>query len=62
MTIVSEQQLIDWRRELHSWPELSGHEVETSARLRRWLQQADVRLLDYPLHTGVVAEVGQGAP
>lgn len=62
MTIVNEQQLIDWRRELHSWPELSGHEVETSARLRRWLQQADVRLLDYPLHTGVVAEVGQGAP
>nr|WP_211075128.1 amidohydrolase [Pantoea sp. Ap-870] len=54
--------MIDWRRELHSWPELSGHEVETSARLRRWLQQADVRLLDYPLHTGVVAEVGQGAP
>ncbi|QDY43860.1 amidohydrolase [Candidatus Pantoea soli] len=60
MTHESEQQLIDWRRELHSWPELSGQEVETTARLRRWLQQADIRLADYPLETGVVAEVGQG--
>ncbi|MCA1177995.1 MULTISPECIES: amidohydrolase [unclassified Pantoea] len=60
MTHTSEQQLIDWRRELHSWPELSGYEVETTARLRRWLQDAGLRLLDYPLETGLVVEVGQG--
>ncbi len=60
MTQFSEQQLISWRRELHSWPELSGHEVETSARLRRWLQDAGLRLLDYPLETGVIVEVGKG--
>lgn len=60
MTQVNEQQLIAWRRELHSWPELSGHEVETTARLRRWLQQAGLRVPDYPLETGLVAEVGQG--
>lgn len=60
MTQFSEHQLIDWRRELHSWPELSGREVETTARLRRWLQDAGLRLLDYPLETGVVVEVGRG--
>jgi amidohydrolase len=60
MTHFSEHQLIDWRRELHSWPELSGREVETTARLRRWLQDAGLRLLDYPLETGVVVEVGRG--
>ncbi len=62
MSHVSEQQLIDWRRELHSWPELSGHEVETTARLRRWLQEAGLHPLDYPLETGVVVEVGRGEP
>ncbi|WP_312465132.1 amidohydrolase, partial [Pantoea endophytica] len=60
MTQFSEHQLIDWRRELHSWPELSGREVETTARLRRWLQDAGLRLLDYPLETGVIVEVGHG--
>ncbi|MDF7649474.1 amidohydrolase [Erwiniaceae bacterium L1_54_3] len=60
MSHVSEQQLIDWRRELHSWPELSGHEVETTARLRRWLEEACLHPLDYPLETGVVVEVGRG--
>lgn len=53
-------QLIEWRRELHTWPELSGQEFATTARLRRWLQEAGIRLLDYPLETGVVAEIGQG--
>lgn len=54
------QQLIDWRRELHQFPELSGLEVETTARIRRWLENAGLRLLPYQLNTGVVAEVGQG--
>lgn len=31
------KQLIDWRRELHRHPELSGQEVDTTARLRQWL-------------------------
>lgn len=54
------QQLIDWRRELHSTPELSGQEVATTARLRNWLESAGLRLLPYDLATGIVAEVGQG--
>lgn len=55
-----DSQLIAWRRELHTWPELSGQEEATTARLRAWLQAADIALLDYPLKTGLVAEIGQG--
>ncbi|QZE29908.1 amidohydrolase [Pantoea ananatis] len=57
---LNEAQLIEWRRELHTWPELSGQEFATTARLRQWLQNAGIRLLDYPLETGVVAEIGSG--
>jgi amidohydrolase len=54
------EQLINWRRELHQNPELSGQEVATTTRIRHWLESAGLRLLPYPLATGVVAEVGQG--
>ncbi|WP_017346713.1 amidohydrolase [Pantoea sp. A4] len=55
-------QLINWRRELHTWPEISCKEVATTERIRSWLQQADIRLLDYAIETGVVAEIGHGEP
>lgn len=55
-------QLVDWRRTLHTWPELSNHEQATTARIREWLQAAGIRLLDYPIPTGVVAEIGHGEP
>ena len=54
------EQLIAWRRELHQNPELSGQEVETTARLRRWLSAAGITPLPYDLPTGVVAEIGTG--
>ncbi|WP_285162817.1 M20/M25/M40 family metallo-hydrolase, partial [Mycobacterium tuberculosis] len=38
----------------------SGHEEATTARLRAWLQAAEISLPDYPLNTGLVAEIGQG--
>ena len=53
-------RLIAWRRELHTWPELSGKELATTERIAGWLRQAGIRLLDYPLSTGVVAEIGSG--
>ncbi len=55
-------QLIEWRRELHTWPELSGKEFATTRRLREWLQNAGIRLLETALETGVVAEMGEGEP
>jgi len=53
-------QLIEWRRTLHTWPELSNQEQATTARIRAWLEEAKIRILDYPLATGVVAEIGEG--
>ncbi len=54
------EQLIAWRRELHQNPELSGQEVETTARLREWLTAAGIAPLPYNLQTGLVAEIGTG--
>ncbi|RED36397.1 M20 peptidase aminoacylase family protein [Paenibacillus sp. VMFN-D1] len=51
-------RLIEIRRELHRFPELSGEEHETTRRIRGWLSEAGIRILDLPLATGVVAEVG----
>lgn len=46
------EQLIAWRRELHQNPELSGQEVETTARLREWLTAAGIAPLPYDLRPG----------
>ena len=62
MSPISPEQAVAWRRELHQYPELSGEEFATTARITRWLQQAGIRLLPLGLKTGVVAELGQGAP
>ena len=53
-------QLINWRRTLHTWPELSNQEQATTARIGEWLAAAGIRILDYPIQTGVVAEIGYG--
>lgn len=54
------ETLVTWRRELHQFPELSNHEVQTTARITTWLNQAGIRLLPLDLKTGVVAQIGQG--
>ncbi|MDQ0920282.1 M20 peptidase aminoacylase family protein [Paenibacillus sp. V4I5] len=58
------QKLIAIRRQLHQYPELSYEEFETTASIRTWLQEADIRIANYPLKTGLVAEIGgkQGGP
>ncbi|GEN34417.1 M20 peptidase aminoacylase family protein [Aneurinibacillus danicus] len=56
-----EQKLIMIRRHLHQNPELSNEEFETSAAIRAWLEEAGIAILDFPLETGVIAEVkGKG--
>lgn len=51
-------RLTEIRRELHRYPELSNEEFETTERIRRWLEAAGIRIAEYPLRTGVIAEVG----
>ncbi|WP_241579016.1 amidohydrolase [Rosenbergiella nectarea] len=50
--------LTDFRHELHRFPELSTQEVETTRRIRQQLDHHQIRILDLPLNTGLVAEVG----
>ncbi|MBA9086224.1 amidohydrolase [Fontibacillus solani] len=53
-----EQKLVSIRRHLHENPELSNEEYETSASIRKWLASEGIRIKDYSLRTGVIAEVG----
>ncbi|MDF2681784.1 MAG: amidohydrolase [Brevibacillus sp.] len=50
-------QLIHIRRHLHQYPEVAYEEVETTRAIRGWLEEAGIRIVDVPLHTGIVAEV-----
>ncbi|RWR00959.1 hydrolase [[Pantoea] beijingensis] len=47
-----------FRHELHRHPELSWQEFETTARLRTALTEHQIRILDLPLKTGLVVEIG----
>lgn len=52
-----QSKLVACRRELHENPELGFKEYETTKRIRRWLEEAGITILDYRLETGIVAEV-----
>lgn len=55
-------RLVDFRHELHRFPELSNEEFETTRRIREALTAEQIRILDLPLKTGLVAEVGGQRP
>ncbi|MCR8634264.1 amidohydrolase [Paenibacillus radicis (ex Xue et al. 2023)] len=60
-----EQQLLDIRRHLHQYPELSHEEYETTAYIRERLEETGIRIAaQFSLKTGLIAEVGglQGGP
>ena len=51
------EKLIKYRRELHENPELSMQEYETTKRIIKWLKDENIKILDFPLKVGVVAEI-----
>ncbi|WP_054941156.1 amidohydrolase [Paenibacillus ihuae] len=53
-------QLIEVRRNLHREPELAYEEFRTTSKLREWLTNANIHILDLPLETGLIAEIGLG--
>ncbi|QSF43005.1 amidohydrolase [Paenibacillus tianjinensis] len=53
-------QLIEVRRNLHREPELAYEEFRTTEKLREWLTNANIHILDLPLETGLIAEIGHG--
>ncbi|MEC3758425.1 M20 peptidase aminoacylase family protein [Bacillus halotolerans] len=51
-------RLINMRRDLHAHPELSFEEFETTKKIRRWLEEEHIEILEVPqLETGVIAEI-----
>lgn len=63
MNILPEHQDIAhfiqaFRLEMHRFPELSNQEFATTARIKAALAQHQIRILDLPLSTGLVAELG----
>ncbi|OWA36629.1 hydrolase [Saccharibacillus sp. O16] len=59
--ILAAADWIEIRRHLHRYPELSGEEYETTAYLKAVLEKIGVRIIDYGLKTGLVAEIGGGS-
>jgi amidohydrolase len=51
-------KLVEIRRHLHQYPELSHEEIQTTAAIRGWLTEAGIRIADFQLKTGLIAEVG----
>lgn len=56
------KKLVAYRRELHEHPELSMKEYETTKRIRRWLEEAGISVLDFPLEVGMIAEITGSQP
>jgi len=57
-----QDQLIAWRRDFHSHPELGFQESRTAARVAQVLQGLNYRVRTGVGRTGVLAERGQGSP
>lgn len=56
-----EERLVEIRRCLHQEPELSNEEHETTRKLKHWLKEAEIEVMDLPeLKTGVIAQIGSG--
>ena len=57
-----EPQVIQWRRHLHQYPELSNREFKTMAFIAENLKGIDVTIETGMAHTGVVAVLDTGKP
>ncbi|MBJ7524426.1 amidohydrolase [Lactobacillus sp. CRM56-2] len=62
MTTTLAAWMTTLRHQLHAHPELALQEVATTVLIKQTLTELNIRLVDYPGETGVVAEIGHGAP
>ncbi|TLU67331.1 amidohydrolase [Thalassotalea litorea] len=58
----TEQQVIDWRRHFHEFPELSNREVNTAKTIAKELKAMGYEVQTGIAHTGVVAVLDSGKP
>ncbi|MCF6435185.1 amidohydrolase [Pseudoalteromonas sp. MMG022] len=56
------QQVIEWRRHLHQYPELSNREFKTAKYIAEHLQELGLEVETGIAHTGVVAKLVGGKP
>lgn len=49
-----EEELIEFRRDLHMYPELSFKEFRTTGKIKEELKKLDIEIIDLGLETGVV--------
>ena len=56
------EKLKEIRHYLHQHPEISENEFEPTAFIKKHLKDLGIEPLDYPLKTGVIAEIGSGQP
>ena len=50
------------RHQIHQHPEVSQEEHETTVFLKGYLRNLGIEPLNYPLKTGLIAEIGSGHP
>ena len=55
-------KLVEMRRELHSYPELSWEEHRTTRKIRDTLTEAGISILPLAIPVGVLAEITGAAP
>ncbi|WP_159881646.1 amidohydrolase [Paenibacillus puerhi] len=55
-------RLVEFRRELHRFPELSMQEVETTRKIREALAEEGIKVLPLALRVGVLAEIEGAGP
>ena len=57
------RDITEWRREFHTYPELSFREIETTARIKARLEEmgfTDMRVGLKGVPTGLIADLGSG--
>ena len=62
MTDTFYSKLAKVRHYIHERPEISEQEYKTTKYIKNYLSELGIKPLDYPLETGVIAEIGSGLP
>lgn len=62
MTEAFYNHLAKTRQQIHQHPEVSEEEHETTVFLKGYLRNLGIEPLNYPLKTGLIAEIGSGYP
>ncbi|MDU5565214.1 MAG: amidohydrolase [Streptococcus vestibularis] len=62
MTEAFYDHLAKTRHQIHQHPEVSEEEHETTVFLKAYLKNLGIEPLNYPLKTGLIAEIGSGYP